>query len=84
MLKSAEADYRRKAITTNENLARTFQQHGLDTFVYLEPNLVKITPRLRADAMEAILGAVGKDGSMGDVRAVMGRLGLLVVPAVAA
>ncbi|KAH8694870.1 hypothetical protein BGW36DRAFT_462567 [Talaromyces proteolyticus] len=66
----------RNEILTNENLTRVGFQNGLDRCLTLNRGLSTVSPRMMATAVEAILGAVHRDGGDTALATVMDRLGL--------
>ncbi|VZI11148.1 unnamed protein product [Fusarium fujikuroi] len=52
----------RHDLISNENLARVGMEHGLDTCINVNGGTVRVTPGMVATAVEAILGAVERDG----------------------
>jgi len=68
-----------QAVTTNDNLRRVCQQHGLERYINLNPSSRGVvSPRAMYDSMKAILGAIAEDGGVDALRGVMRHLGLLV------
>ncbi|EWY79919.1 hypothetical protein FOYG_16983 [Fusarium oxysporum NRRL 32931] len=66
----------RHDLISNENLARVGMEHGLDTCINVNGGTVRVTPGMVATAVEAILGAVERDGGHGTLARVMAHLGL--------
>ncbi|KAI8401959.1 hypothetical protein FOFC_17264 [Fusarium oxysporum] len=66
----------RHDLISNENLARVGMEHGLDTCINVNGGTVRVTPGMVATAVEAILGAVERDGGYDTLARVMAHLGL--------
>ncbi|ORY55847.1 ribonuclease III domain-containing protein [Pseudomassariella vexata] len=66
----------RKDVLGNDNLAHVGFEHGLDKCVVLNGGTYKVSKSMMATAVEAILGAVHKDGGNDGLVLVMRRLGL--------
>ncbi|PCD21367.1 hypothetical protein AU210_016332 [Fusarium oxysporum f. sp. radicis-cucumerinum] len=63
-------------LISNENPARVGMGHGLDTCINVNGGTVRVTPGMVATAVEAILGAVERDGGHDTLARVMAHLGL--------
>ena len=66
----------RKEVLGNRNLTDVGSRHGLDKCLILNPGTSTTSPNMIATAVEAILGAVRRDGGEDKMAAVMVRLGL--------
>ncbi|SPN98714.1 uncharacterized protein DNG_01758 [Cephalotrichum gorgonifer] len=71
-----EWDVIRKATLANDNLARVGSDLGLCECIVLNNGTTTPSSKMTATAVEAILGAVHRDGGDASLAKVMGRLGL--------
>ncbi|EXL66158.1 hypothetical protein FOPG_17648 [Fusarium oxysporum f. sp. conglutinans race 2 54008] len=66
----------RHDLISNENLARVGMEYGLHACINVNGGTVQVTPGMVATAVEAILGAVERDGGHDTLARVMAHLGL--------
>ncbi|KAG9255769.1 ribonuclease III domain-containing protein [Emericellopsis atlantica] len=66
----------RQGLLSNENLARVGTEHGLDNCINVNGGTERATPKMVATTVEAILGAVERDGGYDTLARVMAHLGL--------
>ncbi|KAH8706264.1 ribonuclease III domain-containing protein [Ilyonectria robusta] len=66
----------RRDLVGNENLARVGMEHGLGNCINVNGGTSRVTPGMVATAVEAILGAVQRDGGLDALARVMDQLGL--------
>jgi len=63
-------------VLSNKNLAQVGEQHGLGKCINVNGGTLVVSAGMIATAVEAILGAVHKDGGHDALAGVMDRLGL--------
>lgn len=66
----------RKGVLANQHLAQLGEAHGLHECIILNSGTIAPSAKMITTAVEAILGAVHKDGGEASLAGVMDRLGL--------
>ncbi|RYP68737.1 hypothetical protein DL771_006467 [Monosporascus sp. 5C6A] len=66
----------RGEVLGNKNLSQVGEEHGLDKCINVNSGTIAVSPGMIATAVQALLGAVHKDGGHDALVGVMDRLGL--------